>query len=66
MNRGRPLSNDADLNLPHVYVEMANASRLSFTNDTDLAIRGGFRPVAVASSSGYIDLGIPTSNDFQI
>ena len=62
-NRRRPLSGEVDLNLPHVYVEMANDSRLSFSDECDPFICGGIKPVAVTSCNGFIDLRILCTND---
>ena len=63
VNRSRPLSGEVDLNLSHVYVEMANASRLPFPDECDPSISGGIKPIAVTLCNGFVDLRIPCTND---
>ena len=42
---------------------MANASRLSFSDEGDPSTSGGIKPVAVTSCNGFVDLRIPGTND---
>ena len=51
-------NNDVDLTHPHVFTEIAGASRLSFAGVDDSQVSDNVRPAFVTSSNGYVDMRV--------